>query len=832
MDSFGHWVRRRRKALDLTQEELAQRVGCAAVTLRKIEADQRRPSCQMAQRLADCLLLPEQECPAFIAAAVGQYAPSRLPWPVELDVRQRAGNLPAPLTSLVGRTSDIAVISDCLGQPAVRMLTLTGPVGVGKTRLALEVGRRLAGAYRDGACLVALAPVRNPALVPSTTATALGVREARDSNLAQAVVRFLSTREMLLIFDNFEHLLPAASFLVELLASCSELQVLVTSRARLHLYGEHEFIVSPLLLPDRNNPLDVAGAEALQLFCDRARAARSDFQLTPSLTPVVADLCRRLDGLPLAIELAAAKLKLLSPQELSARMEHRLPVLRQDAGASSTRHQGLDDALAWSYGLLAPAERVILTRLAVFAGGFDLAAAEATCAFPLGQQSPDTDEQTAVARPDVIGGVFALLDQSLLVRGGGESAGCFTAIGCCGGCPLRELQEATQIQSRFSMLEIIREFALERLRTSGELALMQHRHAEYFAAWAAEAAAQLEGPDQAVWLARLEQNTDNLRAALVTLLATGPLTAAVSMACALGAFWQRHGHYSEGRRWLEQVLAQMAHPVAPESDKMRARALQIAASLASRQGDWQAASQWLAESMAIYRAIGDRPGLARVLSDLGWIALDQANWDEAARLNQESLDIARETGDLRAMYRALISLGWARFSVGAWDAAGALLEEAHDLAWRAEHTKGVAVAQAKLAWIALHQRDAARAADLARRSLHTCHLLGERTTLAECLEILAAAAAVDGDARRAFKLKDAAAVLWQEMDVSHLLTQRTAAHHSQAMTATRQAAENGSGETMRQGSSVSLDAVVAFALDCGGAPARSTSSPVLSSNRG
>jgi predicted ATPase/transcriptional regulator with XRE-family HTH domain len=826
IDSFGYWVRRRRKALDLTQEDLAQRVGCAAVTLRKIEADQRRPSSQMAERLATCLALPGEECPAFLAAAVGRRASARLSSPAGPDTRRPAGQLPALVTSLIGRTDEINAIANTLQSQDARLVTLTGPVGVGKTRLALEVGRRLAGAYRDGVCLVTLSPVQDPALVPSATATALGVREARDSDLAQSVMRFLAAREILLIYDNFEHLLPAASFLADLLTSCPGLHLLVTSRARLHLYGEHEFVISPLPLPERDRPLDAAGADAVRLFCARAQATRTGFQLTPSLTPVVAEICRQLDGLPLAIELAAAKLKLLSLQELHARLEHRLHLLSQDPASLAPRRQGLQDAIAWSYGMLSDGERGLLARLAVFVGGFSLAAAEATCEFSASQQ-PLAQGDTGIVTPLVVASsVVALLDQSLLVRGGTETSGCFTTVGCCGGCPLRALQEAAEAESRFSMLEIIREFALEQLRASGEMAATQRRHAEYYAAWAEQAAAQLEGPDQAAWLARLEQETDNLRAALATLLADGPLPTAAGMACALGAFWQRHGHYSEGRRWLEQALAQIERTNEAVTGTLRARVLQTAASLAYRQGDWQSAQRWLRESMALYRATADQPGMARVLFDQGWIAIDQADWHEAARLNQASLGLAREVGDPGAVYRALTNLGWTRLSVGAWDAAAALFDEAYGLSQQAGHVKGIAVSLANLGWVALHQRDIARAASLARHSLRVCHLLGEREVLAECLEILAAAAATEGDAGRALELSGAASALWEALHVTRPPTRHAAACQGETRTDPHRFAGDAFDAAVRQGRAMNLDAVVAFALDCGGAPAhRSSSAP-------
>jgi non-specific serine/threonine protein kinase len=639
----------------------------------------------------------------------------------------------------------------------------------------------------------------------------LGVREARDCDLIHALFSFLATRDMLLIFDNFEHLLPAVLFLSELLATCPTLHVLVTSRARLHLYGEHDVVVSPLPLPAHNDPLGAADAAAVRLFCDRAQAARAGFQLTPSLTPVVAEICRQLDGLPLAIELAAARLRLLSPQELRQRLEHRLPLLRQDSPGLPFRRQGLEDAIAWSYGLLSPAERTLLARLAVFVGGFSLAAAAGVCAFP------SVEPITATADSTV--GIQALLDQSLLAREGVEATANFAIAGCCGRCSLRTLQATAAAASRFTMLEIIREFALAQLRASGELEIVQHRHALHFADWAAQAEEALNGPDQAAWLAKLEEEADNLRVALAWLLANGPPPVAAGMACALGAFWQRHGHYSEGRRWLEQVLAQIAHTPVP--DTLRARVLRTAASLAYRQGDWRTAQAWLNESLTLYREAADRLGVARVLFDLGWIAVDNTAWADAAHLNEESLTLAREVGDLCAMYQALTNLGWVRLCVGQWEVAATLFEEARAVAGRAGHVKGIAVSLVNLGWIALHAGDTGRAAALSRDSVRLCHLLGEREVLAECLEILADAAACEHDFCRAAELHGAADGLWDALHVTRPPIQLTAGLHGWVTTAQPLQSSGPAVEAAWQrGRALSLDAMVAYALACGGAPAR------------
>lgn len=498
---------------------------------------------------------------------------------------------------------------------------------------------------------------------------------------------------------------------------------------------------------------------------------------------------------------------------MQQRLEHRLPLLTQDVTDLAPRLQALENAVAWSYDLLSVAERTLLARLAVFVGSFNLAAAEAVCALPATEQLFPTGDTVPLPRPDTINQIETLLAQSLLVRQATEAESSFALRKPCSRCPRRLLCEATEGESHFTMLETIREYALERLKAKGELAIMQRRHAEYFATWAGQAEIQLHGPDQVVWLARLEQEMGNLRVALTWLLATGQVAEAAAMACALRVFWQRHGHYSEGLNWLRQALAQMTEKPVP--DTLRARALQATAALAYRQGDWQRAREWLMESLALFKATSDRPGMTRVLFELGWIAVDQANWAEAARFNEESLLLAQEAGDPCAVHQALTNLGWTQMCVGQRDAAAVLFDEAYELAQRVGHTKGVAVSLANLGWIALYQGDAVRAATLAQESLRLCHLLGERELLAECLEILAVTAVEAGEISRAVQLGGAAEAAWEALHLTRPRTQDAAWPYSQAVkTMHQQLAEADFKTAWRQGRTMNPDALVGFALNC------------------
>jgi predicted ATPase/class 3 adenylate cyclase len=919
INSFGYWLRRRRKALDLTQDELAHQVGCALGTLKKIETDERHPSKQLAERLADCLEIPTTERAVFLKAARAQLAvdrldvasppdrpkdapqPTPLPsgtvtflftdiegstklwerhrlamrdalarheailrqaiesrggvvfktigdavcaafasapqalaaaldaqralqtedWgaiealrvrmalhtgtaevqasdyagfalsrvarildaghggqvllslatqvlvrnhlPPDADLRDlgahllkdlarperifqliapglpadfptlhtleaRLTNLPAQPTVLIGRKQEVATLCELLRHAETRLVTLTGPGGTGKTRLALQATAELLDDFADGSYFVNLAPISDHVLVASTIAQTLGVKAIGGRPLIENLKTYLREKRLLLLLDNFEQVLEATSLVTELLAAAPDLKILVTSREMLHLRGEKEFAVEPLALPSMTDAPDshvqaktISQYAAVQLFIARAQDTRPDFVVTNANAPAVAEICYRLDGLPLVIELAATWVKLFPPEALLARLSSRLALLTSGARDLPTRQQTLRNTIAWSYDLLSQEERALFRRLGVFVGGWTLHAAEEVATL-------ERSNVATLQRSNVLDLLAALVDKSLM----------------------RQIETADG-SARFMMLETIREYALERLDESGEAAALRHRHAAYYLALSEQASPKLLGPEQAVWLNRLEREIDNLRAVFAWSLAA-PDTADVGirLAVALEPFWSIRGHENELRTWLGHVLA-MSQDLTKQA---RAAALRMAADLESLSmgGDSAQARKLADEAVALYRELGDQADLAWALVFAGRIARNRGDYAHAAILEEEALRLYQEQNKPQETILTLLSLGDVALDQGDVTGAADRFQHARTLAQEQQNTWVIGWALICLGRTAYAQNDSIRAQALLEQGRALFRNLGEQSGAAMALFELGRTAHRQGDAMRAAAL--------------------------------------------------------------------------------
>jgi predicted ATPase/transcriptional regulator with XRE-family HTH domain len=774
--SFGEWLRRRRKAAGLTQKDLAWKISCSTSELKKLEAEERRPSVPMVERVAEIFNIPSRERAAFLRFARGdwQSAPAGtiedIPW--RASPRSTRSNLPASLTSLIGREDELAQLGAYLSDPGIRLVTLIGPPGIGKTRLSMEAAHQALSGFPDGVFWVALAPLEDPGQVAPTVVQTLGFAEMKNRDSLERLKEGIGDKHMLLVLDNVEHLIGGvANLLPDLLSACPLLKILTTSREALRVPGEWLYPVPVLKIPSgaQLHSVDLvvlSQFSALRLFAERARAVRPDFALHADNVESVGRICTQLDGLPLAIELIAARIRLMAPEALLQRLSGPFTLSADGMRAVSIRQKTLHHAIAWSYELLSAEEQKLFAGLSIFAGGFMLEAAESIFS------------RTATTK-SVSDLVASLLDKSLIQR---------------------TLDE--QGAARFHMLVTIQQFALDHLHRVSEETEIRSWHLAYFVDLAEQASEKMHGPDQFKWLDRLDVEHDNLRTAWDWAIESDS-GSALRLASALLDYWLVRGNLSEGRRWLAQLLEQtgewgqtarlaqvlgiagrLAHaqmdyvaaqrlleqalPIARRADYKNEIAfvlLWLGRTL-GRQRDHQSARFLMAECLKLYQELQDEWGIAWAMFGLGDTAYYQGHYAEAEEWNLQSLTAFLKLGDRFNAAYVLNGLGEVSRLQDNYEKAGKYYEESLGIYRELQSRAALAPPMINLAWVCLRLGDPEKAKAFFQESLKLFKAEDKKIGMTHCLPGLAGVLGITGKPEPAARLFGAMEALLEGLEMT------------------------------------------------------------------